>query len=397
MATSYTSDKKINALDSITGSLSASDELVVNKNGDTLKTTVSQVEAAIFATKTSGDTPQLGDVVVVRRGSLIRQLETQNLIPDGAITKEKVVAAAGIEDSKLAKITTAGKVGGGSITDGTIGGSAGFNTSGAIATSSTLAAGATTITGNATVSGTLAVTGVLTATGGVSGNVSTATTLQTARTIAISGDVTGTATSFNGSTNITIPAVITADTIVNANINSAAGIIDTKLATISTAGKVSNSATTATNANTANAIVARDASGNFSAGTITANLTGTASAIADGTVSTIKIVDANVTAVKVAPVEFNTQANSYTVTASDANKVILMNVAVANTVTLPIGLPVGTQVTVIQIGAGQTTFAASGGASLRTTDNLTRFYKQWSAATALYVSVNNWVLAGDLI
>jgi hypothetical protein len=53
----------------------------------------------------------------------------------------------------------------------------------------------------------------------------------------------------------------------------------TKLATISTALKVSNSATTATNANTASAIVSRDASGNFSAGTITAALTGNASTV----------------------------------------------------------------------------------------------------------------------
>jgi hypothetical protein len=44
-----------------------------------------------------------------------------------------------------------------------------------------------------------------------------------------------------------------------------------------TTGTLANARTTATNANTANAIVARDASGNFSAGTITANLTGTAS------------------------------------------------------------------------------------------------------------------------
>jgi hypothetical protein len=65
--------------------------------------------------------------------------------------------------------------------------------------------------------------------------------------------------------------------IVNANIDAAAAISDTKLATISTALKVSNSATTATSANTASAIVARDASNNFSAGTITANLTGNAS------------------------------------------------------------------------------------------------------------------------
>jgi hypothetical protein len=72
-------------------------------------------------------------------------------------------------------------------------------------------------------------------------------------------------------------AKIVDDTIVNADINSAAAIVDTKLATIATAGKVSNSATTATNANTASAIVARDASGNFSAGTITATLSGNAS------------------------------------------------------------------------------------------------------------------------
>ncbi len=72
-------------------------------------------------------------------------------------------------------------------------------------------------------------------------------------------------------------AKIADNSIVNTDINSAAAIVDTKLATISTAGKVSNSATTAASANTASAIVARDASGNFSAGTITASLTGTAS------------------------------------------------------------------------------------------------------------------------
>ena len=70
---------------------------------------------------------------------------------------------------------------------------------------------------------------------------------------------------------------LTSSLIVNADIDPAAAITDSKLATISTAGKVSNSATTATSANTANAIVARDASGNFSAGTITATLTGAAS------------------------------------------------------------------------------------------------------------------------
>lgn len=66
------------------------------------------------------------------------------------------------------------------------------------------------------------------------------------------------------------------DTIVNGDINASAAIADTKLDTISTAGKVSNSATTATDSNTANAIVARDAFGDFTAGTITADLAGNA-------------------------------------------------------------------------------------------------------------------------
>lgn len=81
-------------------------------------------------------------------------------------------------------------------------------------------------------------------------------------------------------TNKTLDADGTGNSITNienADIKAAAGIVDTKLATISTAGKVSNSATTAASANTASAIVARDGSGNFSAGTVTAALTGTAS------------------------------------------------------------------------------------------------------------------------
>ena len=57
----------------------------------------------------------------------------------------------------------------------------------------------------------------------------------------------------------------------------AGSISDSKLNTITTAGKISNSATTATSANTNSTIVTRDNSGNFSAGTITASLNGNAS------------------------------------------------------------------------------------------------------------------------
>ena len=59
----------------------------------------------------------------------------------------------------------------------------------------------------------------------------------------------------------------------------AGSISDSKLNTITTAGKISNTATTATSSNTNNAIVTRDNSGNFSAGIITASLNGNANTV----------------------------------------------------------------------------------------------------------------------
>ena len=149
------------------------------------------------------------------------------------------------------------------------------------------------------VSGTLPVanggTGVTSSTGSGSNVLSDSPTLTTPAlgtpSALVGTNITGTAsglTSGNVTTNANLTGDVTsvgnatsiaAGVIVNADINASAGIVDTKLATISTALKVSNSATTATNANTASAIVARDASGNFSAGTITASLTGNASTV----------------------------------------------------------------------------------------------------------------------
>jgi hypothetical protein len=114
--------------------------------------------------------------------------------------------------------------------------------------------------------------GFVSAAAGVSGptfygNATTASALRTSRTIALSGEVNATGVAFDGSGNITLNTTIAANSIINADIVDGT-ITDAKLATISTAGKVSNSATTAASANTANAIVARDSSGNFSVGTI---------------------------------------------------------------------------------------------------------------------------------
>ena len=107
--------------------------------------------------------------------------------------------------------------------------------------------------------------------GDVTGKSLTTNALDSGQDFSISGDITASAVSFDGTSNVTLSAAITAGAIVNADINAAAAIADTKLATISTAGKVNNSATTATANNTGSTIVARDASGNFSAGIITAD------------------------------------------------------------------------------------------------------------------------------
>lgn len=106
-------------------------------------------------------------------------------------------------------------------------------------------------------------------------------------------------------------AKIADDTIVNADINSSAGIVDTKLATISTAGKVANSATTAASANGNNTIVQRDAGGNFSADTITASLSGTATRAS------------NLTGTTIGSVPYQSASNTTSMLAPGANGTIL--------------------------------------------------------------------------
>ena len=88
--------------------------------------------------------------------------------------------------------------------------------------------------------------------------------------IQLAGDFTGTADLPAIATDAITSTKIKDGEIVNEDISSTAEIQDTKLATIATAGKVSNSATTATELNTGSSIVSRDIYGRFAAGNITA-------------------------------------------------------------------------------------------------------------------------------
>jgi hypothetical protein len=78
-----------------------------------------------------------------------------------------------------------------------------------------------------------------------------------------------------------------AGAIVDADISSSAAIGDGKLATLSTAGKVANSATTGTAANSPSTLVLRDASGNFTAGTINGTFVGNGSGLTGVTASSV--------------------------------------------------------------------------------------------------------------
>ena len=146
-----------------------------------------------------------------------------------------------------------------------------------------------TVTSNATSANTVSTVVARDASGNFSAGTITANLTGTASSVTTNANLTGDVTSVGNAT------AIAAGVIVDADINASAGIVDTKLATISTAGKVSNSATTATSANTASAIVARDASGNFTAGTITAvgGLTGNVNASGVSTAAFLQATTVN--------------------------------------------------------------------------------------------------------
>jgi hypothetical protein len=105
--------------------------------------------------------------------------------------------------------------------------------------------------------------------------------------VQLAGDLSGTAALPTIAANAVTSAKILDGEIVNSDISTTAAIADSKLATITTAGKVSNSATTATTLNIPDTIVLRDSSGNLAANSFVIS-GGTSSQFlkADGSVDT---------------------------------------------------------------------------------------------------------------
>ncbi|HEX4828304.1 MAG TPA: hypothetical protein VFV12_08765 [Xanthobacteraceae bacterium] len=95
----------------------------------------------------------------------------------------------------------------------------------------------------------------------------------------------------------------------------------------------------------------------------------------------------------------NLQTASYTLVLADAGFVIEMNLAGANTLTIPpnsaVAFPVKTFITAVQVGAGQTTLTAGAGVTLRTRVGL-KITAQWGVARLYQRAANEWVCSGDL-
>jgi hypothetical protein len=163
-------------------------------------------------------------------------------------------------------------------------------------------------------------------------------------------------------------SIITSSLIVNADVSASAAIVDTKLATISTSGKVLNSATTATPASVINTIVSRDGALGFSCdgGTIYAT-------VLDSKIGTISIGPSSSTSVSIG------QAGRTTLIKGTADIQ-----TIDRTGTMFIG---GTSATSLSLGRSGITTTILGTCSVATIDTAATLNIGRSTATAVAIGI----------
>lgn len=90
---------------------------------------------------------------------------------------------------------------------------------------------------------------------------------------------------------------------------------------------------------------------------------------------------------------------TYTLSASDAQRLVTLSNASAVTVTVPTNLttpfPVGARIDLAQLGAGQVTVAAAGGVTINATPGL-KLSARYAGATLTKLATNTWLLVGSL-
>ena len=96
----------------------------------------------------------------------------------------------------------------------------------------------------------------------------------------------------------------------------------------------------------------------------------------------------------------NTQTDSYTLVLTDAGKIVVMNKATANTLTVPpnssVAFATNTRIDLLQYGAGQTTVAADAGVTIYSSGSKLKLTGQYSGASLWKQGTNTWVLIGDI-
>lgn len=91
---------------------------------------------------------------------------------------------------------------------------------------------------------------------------------------------------------------------------------------------------------------------------------------------------------------------TYTLVAADSGKIVEMNNASANTLTVPpnssVAFDVGTQIVVVQQGAGTTTIATAGTPTLRSKDSNLDIDGQYASVALIKRDTDEWYVIGAL-
>jgi hypothetical protein len=138
-----------------------------------------------------------------------------------------------------------------------------------------------------------------------------------------------------------------------------------------------------------------DGNGNnlpMQASTLGVNFTGTAQ------VGGVAIANATQVDAKTAKlIVINRQTSSYSLVLSDADKLVEMNVSIANNLTVPPSVfASGTQILLAQYGAGQTTIVPGSGMTIRSNSGKLKLNAQYSGATLVFISTTEAYLFGDI-
>jgi hypothetical protein len=158
---------------------------------------------------------------------------------------------------------------------------------------------------------------------------------------------------------------------------------------------ITGGASTITSSNlTASRALVSDGSGKVAVSDVTATELG----YLDGVTSAVQTqVDAKTAKL----ITTNRQTASYTLVLSDADKLVEMNVATANDLTIPLNSSVafatGTQILLAQYGAGQTTIVPTSGVTVRSNGGKLKLNVQYSGATLIKIAENEWYLFGDIV